>query len=133
MPNKSYFAGFDPPNNSSLWEQVQLQATNGEQILLRKILQTIHSPFDYLKSNRYFKWVHSLADSETDASKGFSAVNRFSQNDVAILHLGFRIFQAPNYEGKGKTIKNFELSSVVDQIDKLDKKIIGIGLMDENW
>lgn len=133
MPSQSYFPGFDPPSNQSLWEQAKLQACNNEQILLKKLLQTIRSPFEYLKSNRYFKWVHSLADYETDASKGFSILEQISKKDVAILHLGYRIFQARNYEGKGKTVRYFELSDVMNQLVKLDRKIIGIGLMDENW
>lgn len=61
-PEKSYFAGFEPPSDILRWNQALLQANRGEQVLLSRVLRTIQSPFDLLEGDPYFKWVHRMAD-----------------------------------------------------------------------
>ena len=133
MPEKSHFAGFSPPSNLSRWRIAQLQASHGEQVLLERLLRTIVNPMEYVKSNRYFKWVHSLADLELDSSRGFSVLDQVSRRSVPIVHLGYRIFAYPNYEGKDKNSLAFDLDNVLRNLKQLNRKVIAIGLMDENW
>ena len=46
MPIASFFADFEPPQDALKWNQALMQASRGEQVLLKKVLEVIKSPFD---------------------------------------------------------------------------------------
>lgn len=61
IPVTSHF-GFKPPHDRDKWTRAQMQAANGEQILLKYISQVFPFPFDFLDGDRQFRKLHSITD-----------------------------------------------------------------------
>ena len=137
MPKISYYAGFDRPNNETKWKECLLRASRGEQVLLQKVLQIIKSPFQFIHGDRYFKWIHKLADEYKSKKTGYLDIETFKKNRhrLPISMLGYRNFDRPNFEGKH--VHPGEDLSVHDIFREknftIPTKIVAIGNMDENW
>ena len=56
MPSKSYFAGFSPPQNAAKWNQARLDAAEGKQILLQKVMDQILYSGEVISGDIYFGW-----------------------------------------------------------------------------
>jgi hypothetical protein len=61
MPKQSYFK-FPPPTDLVKWQSAQIQAQNGEQILLGRILKTFPNYLDFLDGNIDFRKLNKVAD-----------------------------------------------------------------------
>ena len=142
MPLTSHFADFLPPNNSQKWNHAQYLASQGEQVLLARILQHIKSPTEIIKSDRKFRWVHRLADALlSNKMGGFSKLNSIHEFRAPIAKLGYRQFKYDHFEGEEIGWESFSPQEVFEKLAKkekelkhpIPKKFIGIGMMDENW
>lgn len=49
LPTVSHFAGFPVPDDAARWAQAAQRAAAGEQVLLKKIMETIKTPYDFLR------------------------------------------------------------------------------------
>jgi hypothetical protein len=47
MPTKSYYAGFNAPNDPVKWNAAIKHAKSGEQILIKNMLKTIKNPYEF--------------------------------------------------------------------------------------
>ena len=134
MPKKSWFAGFDPPNDLIRWNLAQLQAHKGELVLLSKVFNAIKSPFDMLAGDIKFKHWHRIADIHRSKANGWLDDIHFKGPRAPIVHLGYRKFTQSNFEGEEV---GFEALGPGDLLQnkkmKLSRKIVAIGSMDENW
>jgi hypothetical protein len=61
MPKESYFR-FAPPTDNERWKKAQLQAANGEQVLLKHISKKIPHYMDYLDGDIWFRQYHKIID-----------------------------------------------------------------------
>jgi len=127
MPKKSYFAGFNAPDDQNKWNHARLQAARGEHILLRQVLQIIKSADDLFGMENSFKWTQHLADAHYTAKGGFlkglddlkvkdiplgnastattstnrqrAIPSRSHSNRAPIVLLGNRVYERPNFDG----------------------------------
>ena len=137
MPSKSFFSGFNPPNDTAKWKIALLQASRGEQILLGKALNEIRSPLELCPGDTTYKWIHRIADImvSTEASDGgLNALKSFRGHRVPIALLGYRRFSHGNFEGSSPGFVGFGPNQVLNSMQfVIPRKFIGIGNMDENW
>jgi len=153
MPSKSYFAGFSEPTNTSKWEIAKVQASKGDQILLRKILTDLVTMDDLFSVDKGFRWIHKIADAHYSKNSGYfkgleSLVlhdQKHSQNESSpvsnrapIILLGKRFFPRPNYKGYPESWETLNPHEVLSLSQKgkpyrFPRKVVAIGLFDENW
>lgn len=133
MPSKSYFAGFDPPNDPLKWNQALLQAARGEQVLLQRVLQVIRSPTDLWEGDKEFKWLHRMVDYLRSKHDGW--LENFDNKPRApVVLLGYRKFSHWNHEGSQTGAESMGPNEIIDNKNfKISRKIVAIGNMDENW
>ena len=62
MPSVSHYNFFPPPTDRKRWRRAQIQASNGEQVLLREVIKHFPSQFDFLNGDRSFKPLQPLVD-----------------------------------------------------------------------
>lgn len=61
MPTKSYYK-FEPPTDTIRWKKAQMQASKGEQVLLKEIIKVFPNHFDFLDGDTNFRKLHYLMD-----------------------------------------------------------------------
>lgn len=141
-PSKSYFAGFEPPNDPLRWNQALLQAVRGEQVLLERVLRVIRSPTDLFENDVHFRWLHRLADLHKSSTKedrwlhDLGSPGRGGQGHRAhIVMLGYRKFEHPNHEGPLTGIPSMGPGEIIKQPNQFApaSKVVAVGNMDENW
>ena len=71
MPSVSYFK-FDPPTNEYRWRRAQIQASNREQVLLRKVMEVFPNHFDFIDGDITFRKLHYLFDVFVDERRDLS-------------------------------------------------------------
>eukprot|EP01035_Chromulina_nebulosa_P013320 gene13320-17692_t len=76
IPAESHFRFPEPPNDLNRWKIAQGQAATGEQVLLKKILETFPFFMDFLDGDIQFRLLHNLADIFVDG---------FGKNDLSPL------------------------------------------------
>jgi hypothetical protein len=76
MPEKSYFMGFETPNDPDRWDRARNNAKIGKQILLEQVWTTIESPRDLLDGEIRFRWVHKMVDLFVSKKKGFERLDK---------------------------------------------------------
>ncbi len=65
MPKVSYFK-FDPPSDPRKWRIAQIQAAAGDQVLLREVIKSFPTHFDYLDGDITFRQLHYAMDMFVD-------------------------------------------------------------------
>ena len=156
MPSMSYFAGFSAPMDQAKWKVAQLQASNGEPILLKKILTQLSSSEDLFSMDRSFKWTHKLADALYSKSTGyFKGLDTLKVRDFNFTHnstemltltnrapiilLGRRKYPKPDFEGHSDAWETLNPNEILDlgrkrnSPYKFPRKVVAMGLFDENW
>jgi hypothetical protein len=135
MPKKSYYAGFDPPNNLTRWQIALDQASRGEQVLLSKVFQVIRSPFDFIPGTKNFKWVHELAEFRKSKADGYlNDMVKLRRPTAPITMLGYRKFDVGPFEGNMIGLSSMNPDDIRKAKNfKIPRKIVGVGNMDENW
>ena len=138
MPARSLFPGFEPPTDAARWKRAKEQARLGEQVLLRKVHQTIRSPAEILSGDTDFKWLYQHVDVFVNLTSGFDAPLRaYSGSRHPVTLIGFKTFRGKNFEGNAinssfykplRVLRNFRRNT-----DRLPRKIVAIGALDENW
>lgn len=134
MPPTSYFTGFDPPTNASRWNHAQYQASTGEQVLLAQVLKAIKSPFDLIKADHDYKWIHRLADLQINA---FDTIVHYKGHRAPIVQLGYRQFAYGNFEGKLITAEELSTKYILNKLQtgqslSIPRTFIGLGFMEED-
>ena len=71
MPTTSFFK-FDPPTSKFRWRLAQLQASNGEQVLLRRIVKYFPNHFDFIDGDITFRKLHYVFDVFIDERRDLS-------------------------------------------------------------
>lgn len=71
MPTVSYYR-FDPPTDPYRWRMAQIQASKGEQVLLKRLVQTFPGHSDFLDGDITFRKLHSVFDVFVDESRDLS-------------------------------------------------------------
>lgn len=137
IPAVSYFSGFSPPNDKKKWNKALENAQQGKPILLKQVLKTITCPGDILDGEKKFKWIHNLVDIFASRDVGLVKsiqIKNYTGHRAPIVALGYREFDVKGVETRAlpfpasavvKIFKNKKLS--------LPKKIVALGMMDENW
>eukprot|EP01035_Chromulina_nebulosa_P022400 gene22400-29004_t len=135
MPNKSYFAGFNTPNNITKWKECLYQAYRGDQVLLNKVLNTIKSPFDFVTSDRQYKWTHRISEVHLSADSGyFDKLNDIKGYRAPITLFGYKDFDGNGFEGKQTNFHGLSPDDIYSKKDlHIPRKIVALGSMDENW
>ena len=147
MPSKSYFAGFEAPDDALRWNQALLQAARGEQVLLERVLQVIRAPTDLFENDKDFRWLHRMADLHKSATKedgwlkdlGPFMHSRHPQQQrggarAPIVMLGYRKFEHQNHEGPLTGIPSMGPGEIIKAGSlAVPRKIVAVGNMDENW
>ena len=62
LPTKSYFSFGGDDFDVDRWEQAKLDAVNGRQVLLERIVQHFPNQLDFLDGDTSFRSIHKLAD-----------------------------------------------------------------------
>lgn len=71
MPSISYYR-FDPPTDAYKWRRAQIQAGNGEQVLLKRLVATFPGHSDFLDGDITFRKLHSIFDFFVDEARDLS-------------------------------------------------------------
>lgn len=71
MPEVSYYR-FDPPTDPHKWRIAQIQASKGEQVLLKRLVKTFPGHSDFLDGDITFRKLHSVFDVFVDESRDLS-------------------------------------------------------------
>lgn len=129
MPSRSVFLGLDPPRDPERWGRARALAASGEQVLLRRVLETVRNPMDFIQGKISFKDIHQLADSTVSkAAGGLSKVQaQTSQRRAPVTLFGFRTFSAGRFEGKEKSFNGFHPEAIGEYAGKLPRKMVVIG------
>lgn len=135
MPTKSYFSGFQPPNDINKWKIAQLQASRGEQILLEKLMKAVRSPFDLMQTDIHFKWLHRFVEHQQSEQGMLNEMVNFRTGHRApVTLLGHYTFERENAEGQMSKLFGLNPSNIIKKKDfNVPKKIVAIGLFNENW
>jgi hypothetical protein len=104
MPSVSYYQ-FDPPTDKLKWRLAQIQAANGEQVLLSRISKVFPQPFDFLDGDRSFRRLHYMIDVFVDSKHGLQplkkkVVEEEEDRRVRLLHQRRRL-QGDSGGGEG--------------------------------
>ena len=73
MPKNSFFK-FEPPTNKFRWRLAQIQAANGEQVLLRRIVKFFPNHFDFIDGDITFRKLHYVFDIFIDERRDLSQI-----------------------------------------------------------
>ncbi len=71
MPTVSYFK-FDPPTDPARWRLAQIQASTGEQVLLKHTIRTFPNYLDFLDGDILFRQYHQPIDIFVDKKRDLS-------------------------------------------------------------
>lgn len=71
MPLKSYYR-FDPPTDPMRWRKAQIQASTGEQVLLKRVVRQFPGHSDFLDGDITFRKLHSIFDFFVDERRDLS-------------------------------------------------------------
>ncbi len=71
MPTVSYYR-FDPPTDPYKWRLAQIQASRGEQVLLKRLVATFPGHSDFLDGDITFRKLHSMFDFFVDDVRDLS-------------------------------------------------------------
>lgn len=133
IPSKSYFRGFNSSFSSEKWEAARVSAMNGEPLLLKKILNHILSPLDLISHGIKFKDVARMMDFRLCDDLGFEPLKNFHGRRAPLSMFGFKDFSHSNFEGDEVKFSSLSPNTVVSKQLKIPQRIVGVGLMDENW
>lgn len=141
MPLQSSFAGFLPPRDTQRWKAAIFQATNGDQILLQKVLNAISSLSYIISSGDHFRWAYHSADSVASLVGGKIEIHKLNKTlltnssiiNAPIVLFGHKKFALPNFEGKPVGSIKLGIRKIIqNKISSLPKKIVAIGFLDQN-
>lgn len=129
MPAKSSFKGLEPPTDTVRWTQARNLAASGEQILLKRVLQTVKNPMDFIQGKISFKDIHQLGDAFISRANGGleSLKSQYSHKRPPLTLFGFRTFDSSNFEGREKKFDGFHPETIGDHVGKLPRKMVVIG------
>lgn len=138
MPENSYFAGFQPPDDPDKWRKAQEDAMRGSPVLLNQVLKTIKCPGDILTGEKKFKWIHRLVDVFVNRKVGVeTAMKNYTGYRAPVVSMGYKVFDRKDMEGQETRTFTFSPSEILSQLKKgklnFPRKFIAVGLMDENW
>jgi hypothetical protein len=71
MPKVSYYR-FDPPTDPYKWRIAQIQASKGEQVLLKRVVKEFPGHSDFLDGDITFRKLHSVFDFFVDEARDLS-------------------------------------------------------------
>lgn len=71
MPTTSFFK-FDPPTNKFRWRLAQIQASSGEQVLLKRIVKYFPTHLDFIDGDITFRKLHYVFDVFIDERRDLS-------------------------------------------------------------
>jgi hypothetical protein len=71
MPSKSLYAGFSAPDDTVRWNEAARRASTGEQVLLKKLLEVIKSPYDFLRHDDKYRGVLRTAEHKRSREDGW--------------------------------------------------------------
>ena len=129
MPPRSVFAGMPPPRDPERWERARTLAASGQQVLLRRVLETVRNPMDFIQGKIAFKDIHQLADAFiSKAGGGLSKLDdQISQKRAPVTLFGFRTFAGGRFEGKEKKFDGFHPEAIGKYAGNLPRKMVVIG------
>ena len=150
LPEKSYFMGFAPPTDAKKWEIAKQQARDGKLVLLPKIIEQIPNPQDIVDGDTAFRWIHRMGDVFLTTEKNndpqkvldeyFIPVAPFAKSEkkIPVVLFGYREFEnKQTHSGNWIHFHPFTAENTLNYMRdgklKLNRKIIGVGSMDENW
>jgi len=139
MPSTSYFIGFPPPTNKLKWQLAVENAKSGKQLLLEKVIQQVEYPGEIISGDIHFGWIFRLCDSFVKSISDFAKIpdSEAIGFRTPITLIGDSKFESSDYEGRAFAHQSLGPNQIVKAIThdnfKLPKKMIGIGLMNENW
>jgi len=138
MPLQSHFAGFEPPSDEARWSKARQLAAAGRQVLLSRLLRTIHSPGDLLSGDKKFKWVQRLTDVFVSRETGFETpLRNYTGYRAPIVMIGYKLFDRKHHEGNEIKTMSYHprhlLSALRKGQERFPRKFVAIGNMDENW
>jgi hypothetical protein len=62
MPPTSSYRFFAPPTDARRWRRAQIQASRGDQVLLREVIKVFPNHFDFLNGDRSFRPLQPMVD-----------------------------------------------------------------------
>lgn len=62
MPTKSSYNFFPPPTDARRWRRAQVQASRGDQVLLKEAVKVFPNHFDFLNGDRSFRPLQPMVD-----------------------------------------------------------------------
>jgi len=138
MPMKSYFAGFEAPDDEVKWRKAVLQAQSGKQVLLEAVLKIIKCPGDLLSGEKKFKWIHRMVDVFVSRKTGFEEpMKNFTGYRAPITMLGFKTFDRKDWEGSETKTFSYGPDDLIAHLQsgklRIPRRFVGVGNMDENW
>lgn len=110
MPTKSYYK-FDPPTDASRWKKAQIQASKGEQVLLKEVIKAFPNHFDFLDGDISFRKLHFLMDFFIDERRDLTPLTLRTMTDTAdrrLLENGSMSSKLPEEEDLIKEIHQLE-------------------------
>lgn len=135
LPLKSNFRGFLTPKNETKWIEAREIAKSGDMVLFKKVASIIKSEEDIYATDKNFVWLNcDFADVYMTNDMQFrDHVNNFPITTRApIVHFGKKLFSGNCSLHRTKTYL-FPTSRIVQFSEKVTRKFVGIGQMDENW
>lgn len=139
MPTRSYFSGFDAPDDAARWERALQDAKSGKQVLLRQVLETIRCPGDLATGEKKFKWLHRITDVFVDHDSGFEEpLRNFTGHRAPIVMMGYKLFDRKNWEGSEVRAQTYIPKVLLQNLKRGKERFprkaaIYIGGLDENW
>jgi hypothetical protein len=162
MPKKSHFAFFTPPIDATRWRKAQIQASLGEQVLLKQINTVIKNHMDYLDGDTLFRTTHQLIDYFLDAQHSLQFLNSNRSKTVQehyqydlppvyrvmheagrapLVHPGYIAFSresgAPYFHGKHVKQIFFDRGRLFKEWTNFEKEIdipfVLVHIFNENW
>lgn len=115
LPQRSSFHGIDAPTDLMRWNAARQLAESGEQVLLKKVLETVNNPFDFIQGKISFKDIHKIGDIFiSKATGGLSNMkSQYTYKRPPITLLGFRTFSHSKHEGKELKFDGFHPGNVL--------------------
>lgn len=110
MPKVSYYK-FPPPTDPLKWRRAQIQAANGDQVLLQRISKVFPQPFDFLDGDRSFRRLHYLIDVFVDQKRSLDAITKPTNGQDGST--GMEV-----YEENRRLMKHLD-----EEIEKRDEKM----------
>lgn len=93
IPQNSHFR-FDPPTDTSRWRRAQIQAANGEQVLLQRILKLFPQILDFLDGDLLFRQYHKISDVFLDnKGRSFEALTASSKSSEYATKESMHLFK----------------------------------------